>query len=186
MFQSDGRSCRWRPGWCWRRRTPVSASVRRRGAAARAARRYPDIRSPPASMRRRRDRHRRTRNARPSGGYATVTSIRSRNATHAIEPQYIRAIRSFLLVSNLGCEGVNQRCIRATRKESLALAQSHRNVGKQPPEQSGKYPVNENDEDLLLHVNVVAAVPVGGSASKGRRPVLSAISTHRVARMRAR
>jgi hypothetical protein len=42
-----------------------------------------------------------------------------------IEPQYIRAIRSFLVISNLGCEGVNRRCARDTRKNSLGFAQSH-------------------------------------------------------------
>ena len=69
-----------------RRRTPASASARRRRAGAPAATRYPDIRSRSASMRRRRDRDRRTQNARPSAGYATQTSIRSRNAyTHVIE-----------------------------------------------------------------------------------------------------
>src|SRR6202790_4746906 len=98
-------------------------------------------------MRRRREQDRRTRNARPSGGYATATSIRSRNATLRSN-QYIRAIRSFLVVSNLGCEGVNRRCIRDTRKKSLVCRRSIKNVGKQALEQSGKYPVNENDEEI--------------------------------------
>ena len=72
-------------------------------------------------MRRCKDRGRRTRTARPSAGYATQTSIRSRNA-YTIERQYIRAIRPFLLVSNLGCRGVNRRCLRATRKTSRAFS----------------------------------------------------------------
>ncbi len=59
-----------------------------------AAKRYPDIRSRSASARRRKDRGRRARTARPSAGYATQTLIRSRNA-YTIERQYIRAIRSF-------------------------------------------------------------------------------------------
>src|SRR5664279_409886 len=55
-----------------------------------------------------------------------ITNSRRRNAyTLEIEPQYIRAIRSFLVVSNLGCEGVNRRCRRDTRKNSLALRRSH-------------------------------------------------------------
>src|ERR1700733_10545777 len=37
---------------------------------------------------------------------------------HKIEPQYIRAIRSFLVLSNLGCEGVNRRGARDTAKKS--------------------------------------------------------------------
>jgi hypothetical protein len=36
------------------------------------------------------------------------------------------------------------------------------NVGKQRLEQSGKYRVNENDEELLRRVNFVAAVPPRG------------------------
>ena len=79
-------------------------------------------------MRRRKDQDRRTRSARPSAGYATLTSIRSRNATlHTRDrTQYIRAIRSFLVVSNLGCEGVNRRCTRDTRKEMRGFRLSHR------------------------------------------------------------
>src|SRR6202790_4425042 len=107
-------------------------------------------------MRRRREQDRRTRNARPSGGYATATLIRSRNATLRSN-QYIRAIRSFLVVSNLGCEGVNRRCIRDTRKKSLACRRSIKNVGKQALEQSGKYPVNENDEEISARAVFFAA-----------------------------
>src|SRR5204863_8394899 len=80
-FRSDGRSCKWPIGWCWRRKTPASASARRRPAAGPTARQYPGIRFLSGSMRRRRDKDRKTRNARRSAGYALLTSIRSRNAT---------------------------------------------------------------------------------------------------------
>jgi hypothetical protein len=40
--------------------------------------------------------------------------------------RYIRAIRSFSVLSNLGCEGVNQRCISDTGKNLLAFAQVDR------------------------------------------------------------
>src|SRR6185437_10483060 len=60
-----------------------------------------------------------------------VTQLQHRNAhathTHAIELQYIRAIRSFLLLSNLGCEGVNRRCTAAPRKDRLGLRPRYRN-----------------------------------------------------------
>src|ERR1700730_6469587 len=39
---------------------------------------------------------------------------------------YIRAIRSFLVISNLGCEGVNRRCARDTGKHLPGLRRSHR------------------------------------------------------------
>jgi hypothetical protein len=77
--------------------------------------------------------------------YATLTK--------PIERQYIRAIRSFLLVSNLGCRGVNRRCLRATLKTLHAFAPMHENVGKRARDESGKYPVNEDDEERF-------AVPV--------------------------
>ena len=96
-------------------------------------------------MRRRRDRGRRTPNARPSAGYATQTSIRSRN-TYTIELQYIRAIRPFLLVSNLGCRGVNRRGPRVTRKQSPAFRDRMRSVGKRALDESGEDPVNGDDE----------------------------------------
>src|ERR1019366_2061641 len=57
--------------------------------------------------------------------FTNIGTLTQRN-THATEPQYIRAIRSFLLVSNLGCEGVNRWCAGDTGKKSLLLAQSHR------------------------------------------------------------
>ena len=102
----------------------ASASAPPRPAGGPATMQYPDIRSRSASMRRRKDRGRRTQSARPSAGYATQTWIRSRNA-YTIELQYIRAIRPFLLVSNLGCRGVNRRGLRVTRKKSPAFSRSH-------------------------------------------------------------
>src|ERR1035438_5420718 len=57
--------------------------------------------------------------------------LRTTDITHSRDTvknriQYIRVIRSFLLVSNLGCERVNRCCRRDTGKNSLELAQSHR------------------------------------------------------------
>src|ERR1700687_1882666 len=46
-----------------------------------------------------------------------IDTLTQRN-TLVIEPQYIRAIRSFLVLSNLGCEGVNRRCPSDTGKDS--------------------------------------------------------------------
>ena len=91
---------------------------------------------------------RKTRNARPSAGYAVLTSTRSHNAT-LDRIQCIRAIRSFLLISNLGCEGVNRRCTRDTRKQSFGLLLSHQKLGKQALRESGKYLVNEKEEEIL-------------------------------------
>jgi hypothetical protein len=56
------------------------------------------------------------------------------------------------VISNLGCEGVNRRCTRDTRKESRALRFTIENVGKYGCEQSGKYRVNEKDEEKLALV----------------------------------
>jgi hypothetical protein len=54
-----------------------------------------------------------------------------------------------LLLSNLGCEGVNRWCAADTRKQSLRYAADIENVGKRRPEQNGKYPVNGNDEKVF-------------------------------------
>ncbi len=56
-------------------------------------------------------------------GRLRTTDIDYAHATLTlIELQYIRAIRSFLLVSNLGCRGVNRRCTRDTGKTSQRFA----------------------------------------------------------------
>src|ERR1700730_15975383 len=53
----------------------------------------------------------------------TLTQRNTHN-THD-RTQYIRAIRSFLVLSNLGCEGVNRRGSRDTLKDSLRFALIH-------------------------------------------------------------
>src|SRR5436305_13204516 len=107
--------------------------------------RYPDSRFRSGSMRRRKDQGRRTRNARPSAGYAILTSTNSRtqrNATHTRSTRTFGAIRPFLVISNLGCEGVNRRCPRATRNDWLQFARSFKNVGKSHAHESGKHRVD--------------------------------------------
>jgi hypothetical protein len=91
--------------------------------------RYPGTRSLSASIRRSRDRARRTQYARPSAGYATQTLYAHATLTltrYATELQYIRAIRPKLLLPNLGCRGVNRRCARDTRKETRCFVPMHR------------------------------------------------------------
>ena len=127
-------------------------------------------------MRRCKDRDRRTRTARPSAGYATQTSIRSRNAyTNAIERQYIRAIRPFLLVSNLGCRGVNRRCAAChTQDIACICAQSHREVlvnGRAM--KVVNIAVNEDDEENLR-------VPVKLRALVFERQVLHVIASEAI------
>ena len=64
-------------------------------------------------------------NRAPLGRLRNTNIVRSRNA-YTIERQYIRAIRSFSLVSNLGCRGVNRRGMRVTRKPSCHFRGPHR------------------------------------------------------------
>src|SRR6202142_4390640 len=54
-------------------------------------------------------------NRAPFGRLRITDIVNSRNA-YTDRTGFIRTIRSFLVISNLGCEGVNRRCRRATRK----------------------------------------------------------------------
>src|SRR5881628_1203785 len=74
-------------------------------------------------------------NRAPFGWLRNTNIVRSRNA-YTIERQYIRAIRPFLLVSNLGCRGVNRRDLRATGKTSRNFRGRIRNDGKRPLDES--------------------------------------------------
>jgi hypothetical protein len=76
--------------------------------------------------------------------------------------QYIRAIRSFLVISNLGCCGVNRRCVGATGKQAALFARFDRDVGKWRFDQNSKYRVNKNDEEIFFRVRPSCVIP-GGS-----------------------
>jgi hypothetical protein len=78
--------------------------------------------------------------------------------------QYIRAIRSFPVISNLGCRGVNPRGPHDTGKRSLPLRGSFRSVGKSALSGSGKFQVNKNAEEIL----------VGSRVGTGQGPSLRA------------
>jgi hypothetical protein len=55
-----------------------------------------------------------------------------------------------LVISNLGCEGVNRRCSRATRKDWLDFAPSFENVGKSHAHKSGKHRVDEKTFVIVI------------------------------------
>ncbi len=98
-----------------------------------------------------RDRSRRTRHARPSAGYAVLTSIRSRNAYTSIALHgtnlHIRTFRSISLVRNQSCRGVNRRCNDATRKLYERSAKSFESLGKPRLHKSSKHRVDKDDEE---------------------------------------
>src|ERR1700733_9932441 len=56
-----------------------------------------------------------------------IDTLTQRLHTRTIEPRYVRAIRSFFVLSNLGCEGVNRWCAAVTCKQRLVFRGRHRN-----------------------------------------------------------
>jgi hypothetical protein len=68
----------------------------------------------------------------------------------------------------------------------LRLRSHIKNVGKQPPEQSGKYPVNENDEEEFRRREVSPPSLRGSIVMAGLVPAIHVFSPTNAVRRHAR
>jgi len=65
-------------------------------------------------------------------------------------PNCIHKIRSFLVLSNLGCEGVNRDARRIQARSDSASASTDRMRGKHGLDRKGEDPANEHGEEILI------------------------------------